>query len=77
MRYDEAKIHFRSELEKYFFRGIEVVEVVHGIGTYTLRNMILDEINQLDYVNIIESHNPGSLILELLVPDKSTLKKYT
>jgi len=77
MRYEEARIFFRAELEKFFFRGFELVEVVHGVGTYTLRNMILDEIHNLDYVNIIDSHNPGSLLLELLVPDKSALKKYT
>jgi hypothetical protein len=77
MRYDEAKIFFRAELEKKFFRGYELVEVIHGIGTYTLRKMILDEIHQLDYVNIIDSHNPGSLLLELLVPEKSALRKYT
>jgi len=77
MRYEEAKNFFRAELEKYFFRGFELVEVVHGIGTYTLRNMIIDEISNLDYVNIIDSHNPGSLLLELLVPDKRTLRKFT
>lgn len=77
MGYVDAKRFFRAELEKSFFRGQELVEVVHGIGTYTLRKMILEEINTLDYVNIIESHNPGSLLLELLVPDKSTLKRFT
>ena len=77
MRYHEAKSYFRTELEKYFYRGCEVVEVVHGIGTYTLRNMILEEIKHLDYVNIIESSNPGSLLLELLVPENNVIKKIT
>lgn len=77
MRYEEAKIFFREELEKYFMKGVEVIEVIHGIGTYALRNMIIDEIKMLDYVKIIDSQNPGSILLELLVPEKNFLRQIT
>ncbi|MDH4199009.1 MAG: Smr/MutS family protein [Spirochaetia bacterium] len=75
MRFTEAKLHFRNELEKCFYFGDRFVEVIHGIGTYTLRNMVIDEVGKLDYVSIIESYNPGSLILELDVPEQSFLNK--
>lgn len=57
--------------------GYPVVEVVHGIGTYTLRKMILEEISLIEYATFRESANPGSLIVELDVPDPAILKKYT
>jgi dsDNA-specific endonuclease/ATPase MutS2 len=77
MRYNDAKIHFRNEIEKFFFRGHQYIEVIHGIGTYTLRKMVLDEVININYVQIIENNNPGSLVLELQIPDINTLKKYT
>ncbi|MDH5720688.1 MAG: Smr/MutS family protein [Spirochaetia bacterium] len=80
MRFEEAKNKFLQEIEHCFARGIEFVEVIHGIGTYTLRNMVLNEINNIEYIELFNpleySMNPGSLKLVIKTPDKYTLYKY-
>ena len=76
LRYSEAQSHFLVELERAFMSGEPEVEVIHGIGTYALRNMVLKEIKSIDYVEVIENHNPGSLRLRILGPEPSIMKKY-
>jgi len=76
LRYVEAQSHFLTELERAFMAGEAEVEVIHGIGTYALRKMVLKEIESIDYVEIIENHNPGALRLRILGPEPSMMKKY-
>ncbi len=78
LHYEEAKQKFLTELDNAFFSGEPEVEVIHGVGTYTLRNMVLEQIKKISYVELSNNwnHNPGSLKLTLLVPEMSLLKKY-
>lgn len=79
MRFDEARNKLLSELDKHFFAGQPEVEIIHGIGNYVLRNMVLAELKKLDYVRIQDAGfhpNPGSLKVTLLGPEKSVLDRY-
>ena len=57
-----------------------MVEVVHGIGTYALRNMIEVEIekHRTIFVDLTQAFtkNPGSIKIEILGPEPHILKKY-
>ena len=71
LSYPDAKQKLLQGIESFFFSGCEIVKVVHGVGTYTLRNMAIQELSKLDYVEIIEdpfSMNPGELKVRLLIP---------
>ncbi len=79
MRFDEARNKLLSEIERLFFAGESEVEIVHGIGNYILRKMVLLELAKLDYVSISDSGfnpNPGSLKVKLLVPDPGVFNTY-
>lgn len=76
LRYEEARSKLLSELEKAFMAGETCVEVVHGIGTYTLKKMVEKEVAQIDYVDILESQNPGSALLEVYPPEPHILRQY-
>jgi dsDNA-specific endonuclease/ATPase MutS2 len=79
MRFDEARNKLLSEIERFFFAGESEVEIVHGIGNYILRKMVLSELARLDYVTVNDSGfnpNPGSLKVKLLVPDPGMLSTY-
>ncbi len=72
LTYLDAKKKLLEDIEYLFFRGHTRAKVIHGIGTYTLRKMVVKEISKIDYVKIIEnpfSNNLGELEIELLVPD--------
>lgn len=78
LRYEEARQKFLQEIEHAFYQGISEVEIIHGVGTYTLRNMLLKEIKRIDYISISNewNSNPGSLKVLLAVPDAGLMKKY-
>ena len=79
MRFDEARNKLLSEIEKFFFAGESEVEIVHGIGNYILRKMVITELAKLDYVRVEDSGfnpNPGSLKVRLLTPDPGIMKTY-
>ncbi|MDH5717982.1 MAG: Smr/MutS family protein [Spirochaetia bacterium] len=80
LRFQEAKEKFLREVEKAFINGIKEIEVIHGIGTYTLRKMVIEEVSKLDYADIDNSNiffsNPGSLRLLLFPPESHLLNKY-
>lgn len=79
LRYDQAKEKFLTSLEKAFLAGETIVEVVHGVGTYALRTMIIEELKSIDYASAIETGfamNPGTIRIELYPPDSSVLRKY-
>ena len=80
LRFEDAKKKFLNEIEKCFARGVQYVEVIHGIGSYILRNMVIDEINKINYVELASDQdfntNPGSIKLIIRTPEKSILNKY-
>ncbi len=77
MNYEEAKAKLLHDIEKYFFAGVEEVKIIHGIGTYTLRKMVLESIAEIDHAQIIQNkfvfNDPGSIRIRLLVPDEELL----
>lgn len=79
LRYEEARQKFLREIEHAFYKGIREAEIIHGVGTYALRNMVIKEIQSIDYVQISDewNPNPGSLKIILNIPDPGILKKYT
>ncbi|HRP70750.1 MAG TPA: Smr/MutS family protein [Turneriella sp.] len=79
MHFEDAKHKLLSEIEHLFFEGVCEVEIIHGIGNYILRKMVIAELSKLDYVHLDENHfnpNPGSLRATLLVPDENLLERY-
>ena len=80
LRFEPARKKLLEEIDAAFMKGESMVEIIHGIGTYTLRTMVLDELEKVDYARILESdfhYNPGSMLIELLVPEQGILNKYT
>lgn len=78
LRYEEAKNLLHQELNKAFMEGFQEVEVIHGIGTGTLRKMVINEVNSLDYAEIHKEPglNPGSIRIKLFPPSSENLKKW-
>ena len=78
LKYEEAKKKLLLEIENLFFQGISEASIIHGIGNYILRDMVVQEIAKLDYVEIREAahFNPGELRIRLLIPSKEVLKSY-
>lgn len=78
LRFEEAQSKFLRELDSYFVQGIEEIEVIHGIGQHILRRMVEQEVEKLDYVEIVQQPlpNPGALKLKLLVPPKHERDQY-
>ena len=78
LRFEEAQRKFLQELDSFFFKGVEEVEVIHGIGEHILRKMVENEVDKLDYVEIVSLplSNPGALKLKLLVPPKHERDKF-
>lgn len=64
------------ELDAAFMAGEPEVEVIHGIGTHTLKTMVHDEVAKLDYISLLPSRNPGVTRLEIHGPDEHILKNY-
>ncbi len=68
---DRARAKLLHEIELYFARGYEKVKVIHGVGTYVIHNMVVEEIAKIDYVEHIQtplSFNDGELYIRLLIP---------
>lgn len=81
MRFDKARGIFLNEIEKYFLQGEQEVHVLHGIGEYILRDMVIEECKKIDYVEVLSTPpgihpNDGILRLRILAPEKSVLDKY-
>jgi len=76
LHYEEAKNILLSEIEKSFLSGEKEVEVVHGIGTYTIRNMILKEIEKISYVEFSRFKSDAVIVLKIDSPPEHILKKY-
>ena len=79
LSYQDAKRKLVREVESLFFKGIERVRIVHGVGGYVLRNMAIRELSARDYVQIIEGdiphQNAGQLEIRLLLPDDGLLRE--
>ncbi|EMF99130.1 hypothetical protein LEP1GSC137_4478 [Leptospira borgpetersenii str. Noumea 25] len=61
--------------------GETFIEVVHGIGEGILKKLTADTIRSHDFLKEIDYtqfgiSNPGSTLVEVLGPDKDTLKRY-
>ena len=77
LRFEDAKQKFLTELEQAFFKSHSQIEVLHGIGNYTLRDMVWNEIHKIDYADVRKHFfNPGISIIELHLPDEEILRKY-
>ena len=79
LRFEEARRKLLAEIESAFVNGVSLLEVVHGVGTYTLRRMVETEVEKLDYVRVRDNDfnaNPGTLKLEILLPEQNILKEY-
>jgi len=76
MRFEVAKSHFLRELDAAFMSGETEIEVIHGVGTYALKNMIHEEASKLDYITLLPSSNPGVTRLEISGPDEHILRQY-
>lgn len=71
LKYHEAKDKLIKELEKHYHNGSSSVRVIHGIGTYTLRKMVIEEIKTIDYVEIqpdFFGEDQASLLLRIFSP---------
>lgn len=80
-RWQEARSIFLKEIEFHLSKGTQEVEVLHGIGDYILRKMVIAEVEKIDYVEILFTPegvrpNDGVLRLKILMPDKSRLDNY-
>lgn len=73
MRRENAKNKFIDELEKHYSNREKEVKIIHGIGNYVLREMLLEEIKSINYVEIVEDffeESTASLLLKIHSPDK-------
>jgi dsDNA-specific endonuclease/ATPase MutS2 len=80
MRYEEAKAKLDKEINNAFMEGETLVEVIHGIGEGKLKQLTIDYVRENGFLRLFESGdfvytNPGSTKIEILAPDKNTLKK--
>ena len=75
MRYNEAKSKLESELHKAFLDGVTLVEIVHGIGSGRLKQLVLDTVLELGFGSVFETgddwQNPGTTQIELYPPDST------
>ena len=79
MHYNDAKNKLEREIHNAQFQGHRYVEIIHGIGTYTLRNMTVEYLQTLNFVKLLPEEsgfNPGSLKVELDIPDEQIRRKY-
>ena len=67
LHYEEAKEKFLNELDECFCQGITRVNVVHGVGEYILRKMVLKELENINYAeaDFFFDDNPGELNISL------------
>lgn len=73
MRFEEARKKLLNEIESAFFNRYDYLEVIHGIGTYTLRKMVEAEAAKIDYIELVDDSfnlNPGTIKIRLLIPEK-------
>ena len=73
MRRENAKNKLIDELEKHYSNREKRVKIIHGIGNYVLREMLLEEIKTINYVEIVEDffeESTASLLLKIHSPDK-------
>ncbi len=79
MRFEEARNKLLAEIEKAFLDGVKEIEVIHGIGSYTLHDMVLEECKRIAYLKPISATfhpNPGSTLFEVLSPEPHEMSAY-
>lgn len=79
--FEEAQQKLEREIQEAFLAGETLIEIVHGIGEGILKKLAMDTIRSHDFLKEIDYStygisNPGSTLVEILGPDKETLKRY-
>lgn len=81
LRFEEAQKKLEEEIQEAFLAGETFIEVIHGIGEGILKKLTLETIRTHDFLKEVDYSqfgisNPGSTLVEVLGPDKDTLKRY-
>ncbi|TGK35003.1 DNA mismatch repair protein MutS [Leptospira gomenensis] len=81
LRFEEAKQKLDREIQDAFLAGETLIEIVHGIGEGVLKKLAADTIRTHDFLKEVDYSqfgisNPGSTLVEVLGPDKETLRRY-
>ncbi|EMJ95608.1 Smr domain protein [Leptospira alstonii serovar Pingchang str. 80-412] len=81
LRFEEAQEKLEREIQEAFLAGETLVEIIHGIGEGILKKLTMDTIGSHDFLKEVDYSrygisNPGSTLVEVLGPDKNTLKRY-
>ncbi|MBM9575635.1 Smr/MutS family protein [Leptospira sp. 201903070] len=81
LRFEEAQEKLEREIQEAFLAGETFVEIIHGIGEGVLKKLTVDTIRSHDFLKEVDYSlygisNPGSTLVEVLGPDKDTLKRY-
>ncbi|AOP34168.1 DNA mismatch repair protein MutS [Leptospira tipperaryensis] len=81
LRFEEAQEKLEREIQEAFLAGETLVEIIHGIGEGVLKKLTVDTIRSHDFLKEVDYSlygisNPGSTLVEVLGPDKDTLKRY-
>ena len=79
LSYSEAQLKLETELNQAFVAGEQRVFVIHGIGSGQLKRMTARVVQELGLGRIVEQElnpNPGQTVVDLLPPDKQTLRRY-
>ncbi len=78
LRADEARRKLEMELNDAFMAGETSAVVLHGIGSGRLKKLTEEVVQEMGFARILPaltlSANPGETRLELLPPDKKTLR---
>jgi len=78
LRYKDAEEKLERELHQAFLAGINFVQIVHGVGSGKLKELVENTIDRVDFAKIIRDgsvlENPGTTHIELYPPDRRTLK---
>lgn len=75
----EARVILERELNQAFCAGENMVSVLHGIGTGTLKTLTETYAADSGLARVMTrapGSNPGETQLEMLIPDQVVLKKY-
>lgn len=77
--YAEARLKLEQELNRAFIAGEKRVHIIHGIGTGQLKKLTARVVAELGLGCIVEleiDQNPGQTCVDLLPPDRETLRRY-
>lgn len=81
LKYEEARIKLEREIHNAFTEGVNLVEVIHGIGEGKLKRLTEEFAENTDFLKLVRTDewilpNPGATRIEILGPAKQDLKQY-